>query len=448
MIRESWASRFGFIMATVGFSVGLGNIWRFPYMTGSNGGGAFLAIYLVLALFIGIPLFTMEISLGRKSQLSPIAGMRKLTGGAGSPWNAIGWLGVVAAFLIMSYYQLLMGWLVAYFLRAAGGGFTGATVEEVEAIFTGFTSDPVTVLGYAAVVIVTLGLIVGRGLRRGVEWAAKWMLPLLFAFMILLAAGSVSFEGAMEGVAWYLRPDFSRVDGGVVLAALGQVFYSIGVGMAGAFAFGSYLSPDDSDIPGSATTIVAFDTLAAFLAGLVMFPALFAFGFQPDVGPGLLFVSMSSLFAQVPAGSLVGGAFFFLVLIAGLTSGLALTETLTATLMDSLGWTRRRALWVVLGIIYLTGIPIALGFGPWADVRLFGLDLFGFVDFVSSNVLLTLGGLFIAVYTAYVWGFGSFREEANRGSGLVTVQGAWRPFVVFVIPVAVALVMLSSLGVF
>jgi len=444
--RESWASRFGFIMATVGFSVGLGNIWRFPYLTGANGGGAFLLIYVLLAIFVGVPLFTVEISLGRESQLTPIAGMRRLSGRRRSFWNLIGWLGVAAALLILVYYQLIMGWIVAYVVKAISGHLS-ASVQLAHQEYGAFVSHPGAVLAYTALVLGLIGIIVGRGLRDGVEWVSKWLMPLLFGSLVVLAIGSMSFDGAMKGLVWYLKPDFSVVNAHVVLAALGQVFYSVGVGMAAAFVYGSYLNPVDSDIPGGATTIVAFDTLAAFLAGLVMFPALFAFGFKPDVGPGLLFVTMSSLFARVPAGNVVGAGFFILVFIAGLTSGLALAEALTSTIVDWLGWSRHRAVWTLLAVVFALGIPIALSFGPWADVRLFGKDLFALADFVSGNVLLTGGGLLIALYAAVGWGFGSFQLATNQGAGRLRVTGAWRPFISFVIPAAVALVMLTSLSV-
>jgi neurotransmitter:Na+ symporter, NSS family len=444
--RESWAGRFGFIMATVGFSVGLGNIWRFPYLTGMNGGGAFLLIYLALALLIGIPLFTAEISLGRKTQLTPIPGMRKLTGSRFSPWTLIGWFGVAAALLIMSYYQLIMGWILVYFVRMVGGGFSGMSPVEIEGYFNGLVAQPGVVLFHASVMVLILAVIVGQGLRSGVERAAKLLMPILFVLLVLLAIGGLRFPGAMEGVRWYLAPDFSAVDGGVVLAALGQVFYSIGVGMAAAFVYGSYLNPRDSDVPGGAVTIVGFDVLAAVLAGFVMFPALFAFGISPDVGPGLVFVAMPNLFAQVPAGNLVGAAFFFLLLLAGLTSGIALTEAVSASFMDSLGLSRRRAVGLALGLFVLLGIPSALGFGPWAGIQLFGLGIFDFVDFLSGNVLLPLGGLLIALYTAMVWGFHEFQRETNAGAGRIRVFRSWAPFVRFLIPLAVLMVLVASLG--
>ncbi len=448
MARESWGSRFGFLMATAGFAIGLGNLWRFPYLTGMNGGGAFLVIYLVLAVFIGIPLFTAEISLGRKTQLTPIAGMRKLTGTWKSPWNLVGWLGVLAVFMIETYYGVVMAWVLVYFFKTSTGQFVGASPPEVEAAYATLVADPLLVLLCMAAVFFLVGLIVTRGLRAGVERVAKWLMPVLFVFLIVLAIRSLSFPGAMAGLRWYLAPDWSEVNASVVLAALGQVFFSIGVGMAAAFAYGGYLHPTKSDVPGNAVIVVGFDTLAAFTAGLVMFPALFAFGLQPDVGPGLLFVTMTNVFARAPAGALIGGLFFLLVFVAGITSVFAVMEALTATVMDSLGLGRKQALWGLIGLVFIAGVPSALSFGPWSEVRLFGLNIFGLVDFVSGNVVLTLSGLMLALYIAFAWGFERFQRETNVGAHGVKVFTSWKPLIKYVIPAAVALVLISSLGLF
>lgn len=443
--RERWGSQLGFILASIGFAVGLGNIWRFPYLTGQNGGAAFLLIYLLLALVIGVPLFTAEISLGRRAQRSPAAGMRALAGER-SPWRLIAWLGIGAAFLILSYYQLIMGWIAAHLVRAFGAGYTETDAAALASAFDAFTARPAEVLLYTAAVMLLAGLIVTRGLRDGLERAARILIPILFFCLIALAIASLSLDGAGEGVRWYLRPDFSAVGPATWLAALGQAFYSIGVGMAGAFVYGSYLDPERSDIPGAAVRIVLFDTAAAILAGLVIFPALFAFGLAPDSGPGLLFVTMSGLFARLPASDLAAGLFFFLVFIAGLTSGLALLETLARTAMDSFGWGRRRAVWTTLATLFAVGIAIALGFGPWAGVRFLGRDLFDLADVLSGNVFLTVGGLAIALYVAAAWGFERFREDTNRGAGPIRVTRAWGPLMRFVIPAAVGLVVLSGLG--
>ncbi len=442
--RERWGSQLGFLLATIGFSVGLGNIWRFPYLTGAHGGGAFLLIYILLALVIGIPLFAAEISLGRRAQKTPLAGMRDLVGR--SPFRVIGWLGIGSAFLIMAYYQLIMGWIAAYFVQAFRGGYRETDVQAVAASFEAFTARPGEVLAYTIPVMLLAGFIVTRGLRGGVERAAKFLIPVLFLFLVALAVISMQFEGAGAGVAWYLKPDFSALGPSAWLAALGQVFYSIGVGMAAAFVFGSYLDPHKSDVPGSAAKIVACDTIAAVLAGLVMFPALFAFGLEPDQGAGLLFITMAGLFGRLPAGDLAAGVFFFLVFIAGLTSGLALIEALTASAMDSLGWSRKRSVWTVLAALLAAGVPIALGFGPWAGVQFAGRGLFDLVDYVSGNIFLTLGGLAISLYVATAWGFDRFMEATNRGGGRFRVTPAWGPVMRFVAPVAVAIVLLAGLG--
>jgi NSS family neurotransmitter:Na+ symporter len=448
MARESWASRFGFIMATAGFAIGLGNVWRFPYLTGESGGGAFVLVYLVLALLIGIPLFVAEISLGRKAQLTPIAGMQVLTGKKLGPWNLIGWFGVIAAFLIQTYYFVLIGWVIAYMIKTLRGEFRSGSPEQISQAYTTFVGSSGEVLIYSAIAVVLTGLVVARGVQKGVETAAKYLMPVLFIMLMVLAIGALLQPGATAGLRWYLAPDFTKIDLSVVLVALGQVFFSIGVGMAGAFAFGSYLSPRASDVPGSAVTVVAFDTGAAFLAGLVMFPALFAFGLEPNQGPGLLFVTMSNLFARAPAGQIVGTIFYFLVLIAGLTSAIAVIETLTASLMDSWGMARKKALWPLLAVLYICGIPSVLSFGSWSEMTILGRNAFELVDYVSGNVLLTLGGLLLSIYTAYVWGFDMFQEETNTGvTGRIRVFDSWRPFIVFVIPIALAVLALTSIGI-
>ena len=443
-VRERWRSPLGFILATAGFSVGLGNIWRFPYLVGENGGGAFLLIYILLAVLIGIPLFTAEISMGRRAQATPVAGMRKLAGRG--PFRLIGWLGAGAAFLIMAYYQLIMGWIAAYFVRAFTGGYGAGSVSAATDSFAAFTARPGVVLAYTIPVMLLSGFIITRGLRRGIERAARLLMPVLLVFLVGLAIVSLRFDGAWEGVRWYLEPDFSAIGPETWLAALGQAFYSIGVGMMGAFVFGSYLHPRKSDIPGSAAKIVAFDTLAAILAGFVMFPALFAFGLEPDQGAGLLFVTMSGLFGRLPAGEVAAAFFFFSVFIAGLTSGLALLESLAASAMDSFGWHRQRSLWTVLAVILLAGVPIALGGGPWAAVQVGGRGLFELADYLSGNIFLTVGGLLISLYAATVWGFERFRAETNEGAGRVRVTAAWGPVMRFIVPIAVGLVVLAGVG--
>ncbi len=447
MAREQFGSRFGFIMATAGFAVGLGNIWRFPYVTGQNGGAAFLIVYAAFAILIGIPLMTAEISLGRKSQLSPIAGMMKLTGKARSPWNLIGWMGVLTALFIQAYYVMLIAWIMGYFVMIATGQLSGSSPEQIQAAYDGFVSRPLPVLGYNLLLMVVLTVLVGRGLLKGVERVAVFAMPLLLVILLLLMVRSLTFPGAAEGLAWYLKPDFSKLTGDAVVAALGQAFFSIGIGMAGAFGFGSYLDRHNSDVPGNAALVVGFDTAVAFIAGLVIFPALFAFGIAPDSGAGLLFVTMPNLFEQMPAGQFFGTAFFFLLILAGLTSAIALFEVLAATVSDSLHIERKKSVLITAIVIFVLSVPIILSQGPWSHIQISGRDIFGIVDHVTGNYMLAIGGLLISLYVAFVWGWSSFREETNAGSGRVNVNITWMPFVRFIIPAAVVAVLLIGLGI-
>jgi len=444
--REHWGSRFGFVMATAGFAVGLGNIWRFPYQVGENGGGAFFLIYVAFAVLIGIPLMTAEISLGRKSQLSPIAGMVKLVGRR-SPWMVFAWLGVVTSFLIMANYLVLLAWISGYLGMILTGTFPSGTIAEAQESFSAFAGNPVPSIAYAAAMMLLCAGLVSRGLTGGLERVAKVAMPALLLMLVLLAVRSMTFPGALEGFAWFVSPDFSKLTGAAVLTALGQAFYSIGIGMATAFGLGSYLDSKTSDIPGSATIVVACDTAVAFVAGLAIFPALFAFGIAPDSGQTLLFVTMPVLFEQMPGGLLFGGMFLVLLLVAGLTSVIAVLEVMASIARDSLGWSRGKAVGVIATVWIMLAIPSVLSQGPWAHIRFLGRDIFGVLDLVVGSYLTPAGGLVLALYIATSWGWTAFRDETNVGSGWLKVNSLWRPLVQFIIPAAVAIVVLVGVGI-
>ncbi len=444
--RSTWGSRFGFIMATAGFAVGLGNVWRFPYVTGTNGGGAFLIVYVGFSILIGIPLLTAEIGLGRKAQLTAIAGMERLTGGRWHPGNAVGWLGTLAAFAISVYYMVLIGWIVGYLGMALAGRFETLTPELARRTYESFTASPVPVIGLTAGVYLGLALLVLTGLRNGVERLARFGMPLLLGLLVVLAVRSVTFPGAAEGLEWYLTPDFSALDATAILAALGQSFYSIGIGTAAAFAFGSYLTPEDSDVPGGAVIVALLDTSVAILAGLVIFPALFAFGLDPAEGPGLLFVTMTSVFARMPAGTLFGSLFFFLLLLAGITSIAAVFEVVVQTVEDTLGWDRRKSIVALMPTLFAGSVLVALSQGPWTGLRIAGMDLFVFLDQTTGRFIVPASGLALALYVALSWGWSGFRDDVNDGAGFLRVLPSWKPFVTFLIPVAVAAVVLMGVG--
>lgn len=442
--RESWGSRFGFIMATAGFAIGLGAIWRFPYMVGVNGGGAFLIVYILLSAVIGIPLFIAEVTLGRKTQKGPILGMRDLTK-KGSPWRVIGWLGGIASLMIMSYYVVILGWMVAYLVKMITGEFVGASTVQIQAIYSSFTSNMPQVVFYTILVTILLGIIVTRGLKDGIEKYCKVLMPALFVLLIVLAVKSLLLPGAMEGVKWYLTPDFSKINGQVILAALGQAFFAIGIGVATAFIYGSYLERGKSSIPSDSSIIVLANTMIAIVAGLIIFPAIFSLGLSPDSGPGLVFVTMPNLFAQMTGGRIFGIMFFFLVVIAGLTSGMGYLEAVAVCISEIFNIDRKKSTLVALGTILLMSILPILSYGPLKDVLIGGRNFFDLADFLSGNVLMPVGALIISLYTAFVWKFKNYKEEANLGCGKFRIYNWWKPVVVFVIPVAVAVIMVTGL---
>lgn len=442
--RESWGSRFGFIMSTIGFAIGLGAVWRFPYMVGVNGGGAFLLVYVLISIVIGIPLFIAEMGLGRKTHLNPVEGMRKLTK-KGSLWVGIGWIGVIASLLIMSYYIVVIGWMLAYLLKMATGAFAGSSIDEVSNVYTSFISNPMQGVIFTLLIVIILGVIVTRGLKDGIENCCKYLMPALFVILIILAIRSIMLPGAIEGIKWYITPDFSKITPQVVLAALGQAFFAIGIGVAAAFVYGSYLDDKKSNIPGDATIIVLSNTMIAIVAGFIIFPAIFSFGMSPAAGPGLTFVTMPNLFSQMSGGVIFGTAFFFLVIIAGITSGIGYLEAIVCTISEVFKLERKKAVWSTLLVIFTLSIPCILANGPWSEITILGRNFFDLADFISGNVLMPLGALMISLYTAYKWKYENYMDEVNIGAGKVRVYKFMKPIVIYLIPIAVLIIMVIGL---
>ncbi|TXL64518.1 sodium-dependent transporter [Cerasibacillus terrae] len=443
--RENWGSRLGFIMATAGFSIGLGNIWRFSYVAGHNGGGAFLLIYLLIIAVIGIPIFLAETGLGRKVQTGIITGLRQLTR-KGSPWVLfIGWLGILAAGLIMSYYLMIMGWIFAYIFKVGLGTFNGATTEQIAKIYEDLVSNPLAVIGYTLIPTLIIGLIVSRGVKNGIEKFVKISMPILLIMLILLAIYSLSLPGSMDGVVWYLKPDFSVITPKTFLEALGQVFFSLGIGLAGAFTYGSYLDPQNSDLVKDSVWVISFDTTIAFLSGLVIFPALFAFQIAPDSGPGLLFLTIPNILDKMPGGTIFGMMFFILVIIAAITTAVGLIETVSANTAELLNLKRKTSVWLWLGVMFILAIPSILSHGPWAHIELFSKNIFELIDYVSGNILLVLSGLFISLYVVFKWKFQNFQHDINIGATSIKITAISKPVIQFVIPIAILIILVSGL---
>ena len=399
-----WSSRWLFVLAAAGSAVGLGNIWRFPYITGENGGGAFVLVYLVCIAAIGIPVMMAEVLLGREGRVSPINTMRAMARLSGAPraWSLIGWVGVLGGFLILSYYSVVAGWAVYYIFLVGGGAFEGADGAFASEAFAAFLADPWRILAFHTAFMAVAIFIVARGVARGLERAIRWFMPLLFVLLGVLLGYSMMSGGFGAGFEFMFRMDWSALTVDGVLEALGHAFFTLSVGMGVIMAYGAYV-PRNASITSTVATIAVLDTVVALAAGLAIFPIVFANGLEPGQGPGLMFVTVPLAFGQLPLGALFGGAFFVLVSFAAITSAISLTEPALAFAVEEYNAKRSRVA-VSLGVVcWLLGIGTVLSFNAWADVHVVGgLTIFDFLDYVTQKIMLPLGGLFIAVFVGWV----------------------------------------------
>jgi len=439
--RENWGSRFGFIMAAAGSAVGLGNIWKFPYLAGANGGAAFVVIYLAIILAIGVSVMLAEFTIGRASGLNAVGAFKKLAGGA---WPLVGWLGVLAGFLILSFYAVVAGWTIKYMIISFTGLMETAKAGQAGAAFGAFLNASTEQVIYQVLFMVATIVIVHQGIGGGIEKACKVMMPALFVILLVLIVRANTLEGAGKGLEFYLMPDFSKVTGGTFLAALGQAFFSLSLGMGCMITYGSYLSKSES-LPFCAVVVPLIDTAVAFLAGLAIFPAVFAFGMEPGAGPGLTFVTLPAVFAQMPMGEIFSCLFFLLLFFAAITSSISLLEVCVAYFKDEMGWSRPMASWVLGGAITLLGIPCALSLAEGTPWMIAGKSFFDSVDFLSSNVCLPLGGIFIALFVGWFWLEPARKEATNNGK----ISFSWEPLWIWscrlVAPLAIAYIFVSGL---
>lgn len=437
--REQWGSKIGFILAAAGSAVGLGNIWRFSFVTGNNGGAAFVLLYLVTIFAIGYPLLTTEIAIGRLTQKNPVGAFKAMA--PKSSWWLVGALGVLAGFIILSFYSIIAGWSLAYTFKAIGGFKPDA---DFAGIFVGhITSVWPPIVWHAVFMALTLGII-ASGVVKGIQRASEVLMPVLFVLLIILVIRGITLQGGGEGIAFYLKPDFSEITGKTFLAAIGQSFFTLSLGMGALITYGSYLSKKEN-ITDSAAWIVGLDTAVAILAGFAIFPAVFAFGFSPGSGPGLAFITLPAVFASMPAGTLFGFSFFLLLSVAALTSAISLLEVVVAWLIDEKGWDRMKASMTLGGIIFLMGIPPTLGYSVLGDVSFLGMDILDTYDFIASDLLLPIGGLLTSLFAAYVWKSKNAIEEINSPKGKI-VFGQWYGILLgVVIPIAIVTVMTVGL---
>ncbi|HXG37601.1 MAG TPA: sodium-dependent transporter [Bacteroidota bacterium] len=447
--RGNWTSRLGFILAAAGSAIGLGNIWRYPYVTGQNGGAAFVLVYLGCVLFIGVSVLIAELALGRHTTLNPVGAIKKIS--SSRLWPGVGYLGVITGVGILSFYLVVAGWTIGYLFKTAF--HTGGTFAE-------FIHNPTIEIGYFTVFLLLTTLVVLGGVEKGIERWSKILMPLLLLILVGLMVFSLTLEGAGKGVEFYLKPDFSKITGSTILAALGQAFFSLSLGMGTMITYGSYLSKNES-IPFSATAVAISDTTIAFLAGLVIFPALFSAGMDPAAGPGLVFNVLPTIFEKMPGGTIVGVFFFILLIIAALTSTVSLLEVPVAFLVDQKKWSRKKAVWVITMITFVMGLPSALSQGtvdflstitlPHPNPSLPPLAT-GFLDimnFLFGSFSLTIGGLLICIFVGWVWGAQKGAEELKIGASPSAhwYIGLWQILIRFVSPVIILLVLLNLFGI-
>lgn len=434
--REQWGSRIGFILAAAGSAVGLGNIWKFPYVTGNNGGGAFILIYLVFAIFIGVTIMLAEFTLGRKTSLAAVGAFKSVS----KNLTFVGVIGVLTALMIMGFYPVVGGWATAYIFKS----FTGLTSnpEIIGDIFGGFITASVEPLIWTAIFLLANVLIVMKGIAGGIEKASKVLMPLLFAILIVISVYGLTLPGAMEGFNFLFVPDFSAVTANTFLAALGQAFFSLSLGMGCMVTYGSYLKKEEN-LAQNAIIVTALDTLCALLAGLAMFPALFAFGMEPQAGPGLVFIVVPMIFSHFGSvlGTVFSALFFFALVVAALTSSVSLLEVVAAYFIDQKGMKRPKAVMLVGAIMSVLAILSSLSLGVMAEFKILGAGVFDFLDLLTDKVFMTIGGVLIAIVVGWFVKKDELKAELTSGG---TVKFAlfevWYFLIKFVAPIAIAIV--------
>ena len=453
-VRENFGSKIGAVLAAAGSAVGLGNIWRFPIETGLNGGAAFILIYIACVLVLGIPIMMSEFLIGRHTQANTAGAFRMLA--PGTPWRWVGRLGVLSGFVILSYYSVVAGWTAEYTVLAVGNYFDGKTTADFPQIFAQFVSNPWKSVFWMLAFMVITHIIVVRGVKGGIEKFSKLMMPALFVILIVLTICSVMLPGASQGLEFLLRPDFSKITGSTVLRAMGQAFFSLSMGLGCLCTYASYFNKD-TNIGKTALSVSVIDTFVAIMSGFIIFPAVFNAGYtlgSGDIGPSLLFITMPNVFGQafgaVPAlAYVVSALFYFLLMLAALTSTISMHEVVTAYVSEEFGMRRTKAAAIVTVACSVVGVLCALSFGPFEGFKIFGMTLFDFFDYAASNIMLPVGGMLISIFAGWYLDKNLVRDEVtNRG----TLQARYLPVVVFILryiaPVAIACVLLGQLGLF
>ncbi len=439
--RGVWGSKIGFVLAAAGSAIGLGNIWRFPYVTGENGGAAFVILYVFLVLIIGAPVMVAELTIGRRTQRNPVGAFRLLS--KNRLWSWVGVLGVLTGIGILSYYSVVAGWTLGYFIKSISGTFTGdfSATESVK-VFTSFVQNPAVAIGLLFCFVCLTGLVVMGGISHGIERWAKILMPLLFILLLLLTLRSVTLPGATKGLSFYLKPDFSEMTIGTFGSALGQALFSLSLGMGTMLTYGSYIAKREN-LTISAGYVCLFDTMIAIISGLMIFPALFAMNMAPEQGPKLVFVVLPTIFSQMPGGAFFGAGFFLLLTVAALTSTISLLEVPVSFIVDEFKWSRKKAVLLAVSFAFVVGIPSALsqGASSWfSHLPVIGMGFLDFANILLGNYSLTFGALLIALFVAYRWGIKEVVAEITLGGNRFYFQKTWGFLIRYLCPIAILLI--------
>ncbi len=448
--RANFGSKIGAILAAAGSAVGLGNIWRFPYQTGNDGGAAFILIYIVCILCFGIPVMIAEFTIGRHSRSNTARAYQILA--PGTQWKWVGRWGVLTGFLILSYYAVVAGWTLEYFLKAAGNGFLGKTPEQFTESFTTFTASPWRPVLWLALFMFATHFVIVKGVQQGIERSAKILMPVLFVLLIIMAICSVMLPGSGPGLEFLLMPDFNKVNSGVLLSAMGQTFYSLSLGMGCLCTYASYFQ-SDTNLTKTAINVATIDSLVAILAGIIIFPAAFSVGIQPDAGPSLVFITLPNVLTKAFSGLpwliyILSTAFYLLLALAALTSTISMHEVVTVYLHEEFNMSRSKAAWLVTSVCGIIGAFCALSMGVGKDYTLFGMNLFDIFDYVTAKLMLPLGGFFISIFTGWYLDKKILHDELSSGGHLPLFVYKAIVFILRVVaPIGIAFVFINELGI-
>lgn len=445
MKRDNFESRLGVLAAAAGSAIGLGNIWKFPYITGENGGAAFILVYLICIVLIGTVLMLSELSLGRRTQANPSGAFEKLA--TNSKWKYAGVLGILTSFIILSFYSIIAGWVFSYFTKSLTGKLMNIAPENLSAYFQTTTSNTFSVLFWNILVISVTALVILAGVQKGIEKCSKILMPILLVTLVALLIRSITLEGAKEGLDFLFKPDFSNLSTKGILEALGHSFYSLSLGMGIIITYGSYIKSDENLVSLSLQVIIA-DTVIALMAGIVIFPAVFAYGFEPAAGPSLIFITLPAVFQEMPFGTFFETLFFLLIGIAAITSTISLFEVSASYLTENFKLSRKKATLIISIGLFLLSIPSSLSFGIWSDVKIFNMNFFDLFDYVASYIFLPVGGILTCIFVGWVWGTKNAFVEITS-NGLYPFKGykAYNFIVKYIAPLAIFTILLYSTGI-